>query len=95
MKNKIFRPVFILVLFACFACEEEGEKAIIKSTVTPNAIQDLSGSSFTFLFEDSGENFETVSWTELDYGFPASISSTLEMAKAGENFANAVALTTT
>jgi hypothetical protein len=95
MKNKILLSAWMLFIFAFFSCEEEGEKAVVKSNVTPNAIQNLSSASFVLLYDDSEENFEAISWTELDYGFPAAVSSTLELAKTGENFANPVALATT
>lgn len=95
MKNKILRSAYFLFFFAILACDEEGEKAIIKSTVAPNAVQSLSGASFTLLFDQRDENFETITWTKLDYGFPASVSSIVEIAKGGEDFANAVELATT
>ncbi len=95
MKNKIIHSIYLLLCCTLFACEEEGEKAIIKSNVAPNAIQNLSGNAFTLLFDDSDEDFEEISWSELDFGFPASVSATVEIAKAGENFANSVELATT
>ncbi len=95
MKNKILLLFYVLFFFAFLSCEEEGEKAVIKSNVTPNSIENLSGSSFTLVYDDSEEAFEPITWTELDYGFPASVSSTVEIAKAGENFTNAVELATT
>lgn len=95
MKNRIFQSIYFLFFFAFFACEEEGEKAVIKSTVAPNAIQNLSSSSFTLLFDEREETFGPITWTGLDYGFPASVNSRVEISKAGENFANAVELAST
>ena len=96
MKNKLLLSAYMLFFFAFLSCEEEGEKAVIKSNVTPNSIENLSSASFTLLYDESVDDFEPFHvGMELDYGFPASISSTVEIAKAGENFANAAELATT
>lgn len=95
MKTRILQALYFILSFAFLACEEEGDKAIVKSNVAPNAVQSLSSNSFTLLFEESEENFEPISWTNIDYGFPASVTSIVEIGKAGENFATAVELAST
>lgn len=95
MKNKILQSILALVMLACFACEEEGDKAILKTDVAANSIQPLSAASFTLLFDDSEKDFETIRWTKPDFGFPAAVSYTVEIDRSGANFANAYALATT
>ena len=97
MKHDILLTTLILCLVALLSCEEDGEKAVIKSTVSPNAIQSMSSSSYTLLFDDGDKSFETINWGELDYGFPAAVSYTVQIDKTGAGFANAfdVATTTT
>ncbi len=92
MKINIVISTLILLVGTLFSCEEEGEKAIVKSDVTPNAVNNLSATSFTLAFDDSGENFEKIAWTKPDFGYPAAISYTVELDKAGASFANAVEL---
>jgi hypothetical protein len=94
MKNKIIRSIAALVMLACFACEEEGDKAILKSDVAPNAVQPLSAAAFTLLYDKSGDDFEPIRWTKPDFGFPASVSYTVEIARSGTDFASAYELVT-
>lgn len=95
MRTKILQRAAYILLVAVFACEEEGEKAVLKSDVAPNSMQSLSASSYTLLFEESEEDFEPIEWTELDYGFPAAVNSTVEIAKSGENFTTFAELAST
>jgi hypothetical protein len=94
MKNKIIRSILALAFFASFSCEEEGDKAILKSDVAQNTIQPLSASSFTLMYDDSEDDFETIEWSKPDFGFPASVSYTVEIDKADGNFADAYELAT-
>jgi hypothetical protein len=94
MKNKIIRSILALTFLAFFSCEEEGDKAILKSDVAENTIQPLSASSFTLLYDDSEDDFETIKWDKPDFGFPASVSYIVEIDKADANFANAYELAT-
>jgi hypothetical protein len=47
MRTKILQRAAYILLVAVFACEEEGEKAVLKSDVAPNSMQSLSASSYT------------------------------------------------
>ena len=94
MKNKIIRSILALTFLAFFSCEEEGDKAILKSDVAQNTIQPLSASSFTLLYDESEDNFEKIEWSKPDFGFPASISYTVEIDKADANFADPYELAT-
>jgi hypothetical protein len=67
----------------------------LKSNVEPNAVDDLSSSSFVFTFDDNDEAFEEISWTEPDFGFGASVTYSLQIDKAGADFGNAYELTST
>jgi hypothetical protein len=92
-KILIFFPILLMaVLFA--GCEKEGEKVVLKETITANDINNLSASSFVLLMDDAADVFDTFGWTTVDFGFPAEITYTVQFDTTGNDFANAADLIT-
>lgn len=83
------------MLFAAFACEEEGSQAKLNKSVAQNTIQPLSSPSFTLAYEEGDMDFETITWEVPEFGFNASVNYIVEIDKAGSDFANAFELVTT
>lgn len=95
MKNKILLNIMLLAFCTFFfACEEEGDKSVIKD-VSSNTLEPLSSSAFELLYDDQNDAFEEISWTKPDYGFQAAVTYTVEIARAGESFAGAFELLST
>lgn len=95
MKNKIILFLNILVALAFVACEDDVTKATLNDDVAANTLQDPSKTSYVLTLDDADKTLEKFSWTAPDFGFQASTTYTLQMDKAGNNFAAAVDLGTT
>jgi hypothetical protein len=95
MKNlKLFiAAVMMLSIFA--ACEDDSEKATLKTQVAANELLAPSASSFVLTLANKDNALETFKWTATDYGFKASVTYKLQLDKAGNNFANAVEIAST
>ncbi len=94
-KNYINLLLIVVAFLGLSACEEDFEKTIIKSDVTPNVLNAPDAPDYTFTFETNDNVFNEFSWTETDFGYQASITYTLQMDVAGNDFANAVAIGST
>ena len=79
--NKILSIAVLLFVF--FSCEKEEFEPVIKYGDSPALTSSPDGGSFLLAEENAGETLLALSWTESDYGFPAAISYTVEMDKAG------------
>lgn len=97
MNMKTLTKFFIglLMMGAFTACEDDSIKAVLKSDVSPNVLQNPATTTFVLTLDNKDESFATFNWTAPDFGFKASASYTLEADLAGNNFAAAVELATT
>jgi hypothetical protein len=94
MNNKIFK-FFILLIAIWFSGCEEREIATLKEDVAPNTLNQLNGSAFVLEKVNEEEVFQTFSWTAVDYGFRASVTYSLQMDKADNEFATPFDLAST
>src|SRR6187399_3059764 len=91
-KIKIFFMLAIVALgFA--SCEDDAIKAVLKSDVAPNEFKAPPSDSYVLTLADKEETMETFEWTATDFGYKASVSYTLQIDLAGNNFADAVTVT--
>lgn len=81
--NKIY--LLFLFSFALIACEKEEDRVILQSGTPPEL--SVSASSLQLTEEQADDEAVTFSWTPADYGFPAAVNYTLQLAEAGTNFA--------
>ncbi len=95
--KKIIKPfIYILLTIISFSCEDElVDKAVLDSDPDTNALNNLPSTTYTLTFEDQGEEFDEFNWSATDFGFPASITYTLQVDADGSDFTNAVELTST
>lgn len=93
MKN-ILIPFIAAFALVMASCEIEGDKATIKPSIEAAKLQQLPAASYVLLFEESDEEFDAFTWSEVDFGFLASIDYTLQVDKEGSNFSNPVELIT-
>jgi starch-binding outer membrane protein SusE/F len=93
---KIFRIVLSLAMMAfMFAgCEEDGDKAVLKKNVGPNELKPY-GTGEIILTKATRDNLVQFEWTETDYGFNGAINYVLLADYAGNDFQDAVEVTTT
>lgn len=87
-KISILLLLFVTVFFA--ACEKDKENVVIKETISANAINALSASSFTLLMDNASQTFQTFKWTAVDYGFSAATTYTVQADVKGNSFASAI-----
>jgi hypothetical protein len=92
MKNKIILPLWIMAMLMLLACDEDIEKATLNDDIPANTLEPLQAASYTLVFEEGEEDFETFHWAVPDYGFVASANYTVEIDKEGWGFANAFEL---
>jgi hypothetical protein len=87
MKKTAIFLTFLLITSLFISCERDEEKAVIRKTITPNTLSSLSAAAFALEMEDAAEVFQTFDWSEVDYGFEASVTYTVQLAVKGNNFA--------
>lgn len=86
MKIGIQKLFFLpLLAFAFIACEEDQELV----TMQPGTPPALSASTDALVLDREEAETEaiTFSWTEAEFGFPAAVNYTLQLAQAGTDFA--------
>jgi hypothetical protein len=88
--------VFLMFIIA-FACKDDiVEKVTVDvSKIVGGKVANLPSSSYELAYANANNNFEAITWEETDYGYATSITYTLQIAIAGDNFANAKDLATT
>jgi hypothetical protein len=94
MNNRILKFFIFFIAISFSGCEER-EFATLKEDVASNTLSQLTGSAFVFEKVNEEDIFQTFSWTAVDYGFRASVNYSLQMDKAGNNFATPFELVTT
>lgn len=70
------------------SCEDDAAKPSVKSDVTPNELLAPSSDSYVLTLADRNDTLETFTWTAPDFGFQASVTYTIEIDVAGNNFAD-------
>lgn len=81
--NKLF---FLSVLCLTFiACEKEEDRVIMQSPAPPTLA--ATASKLELNQEQEEEEALTFSWTAAEFGFPAAVNYTLQLAQDGTNFA--------
>lgn len=86
---------FVTLAFVFASCEDDAAKATLKSNVTPNELQTPSSDSYILTLSDKDNTLETFEWTATDFGFPASVTYSLQIDVASNNFADAVEVAST
>jgi hypothetical protein len=82
--NKLL--VASMVCCFLFACKKNEVKTYMKTGVAPTV--NLSPSTVILTAATGSDSLETISWTKSDYGFSSAVNYTLQVAKAGTNFAS-------
>ncbi|MBL0740514.1 SusE domain-containing protein [Chryseolinea lacunae] len=95
MKNTFILILNMIVALGMMACEDDVIKAKLKDDVAANTLQDPSKTSYVLTLDDAAKPLEEFSWTAPDFGFQAATTYTLQVDKAGNNFAGAIDLGTT
>jgi len=94
--RKIFSFLnFLVALFIFASCTDDSPKAVVNDNVAANSLDALSSSTYVLSLDDAANVFEEFTWTAPDYGFDASVTYTLQIDKAENNFANPITLLTT
>lgn len=87
MKTHVYKilNMLLLIVLSLAACEKEGTVLNISDTAVPGS---LSASSATLVLTKASAESKaiTFSWSKTDFGYPAAVTYTLQMALAGNNF---------
>lgn len=75
----------LLGTFWISGCEDR-ELATLSESVSSNTLNGLSGTSFVLSMEDESDEFQTFTWTAVDFGFKASVNYTLQVDRATNAF---------
>ena len=74
------------------ACSDDNFDPVVNLGAAPSITAPSGGSTYVLAEADAANKFADFSWTSADFGFKAATTYTLEMDKAGNDFANAVTL---
>ena len=76
------------------ACSEQTKDPVLQLGAAPAITAPAASSAFTLTESKANETFSVFTWTAASYGFDAAVSYTLELDKAGNNFADPVVVGT-
>lgn len=94
MRNKILLLTILLGVVSMVSCTDETPKVTINKELAANELKSLSASDYVLLKDNEAKIFEKFQWTAPDYGFAASVTYTIQLDTAGNNFAKPVDLVT-
>ncbi len=92
MRNKILILITFLGVFFCTSCSDDTAKPTVKSAPAPNELQAPSASPYVLTLDQKQNTFEIFKWTPIDFGFPASVTYTVQIDVASNNFHSAIAV---
>jgi hypothetical protein len=92
--KKLNLILFILLTVFFVGCEKDKSNVIIKSSITPNSLSDLSATTFVLNRDNAADNFQTFKWTSVNYGFTASEKFTIQFDLKANNFSSPANLLT-
>ncbi len=78
------------ILFLVSACTEKDKEPILAPGAAPSISSPSGGTAYVLTDSTTSSNFAEFTWTAADFGFEAGVNYTLELDKAGNNFADAV-----
>ncbi|MBG0857968.1 MAG: SusE domain-containing protein [Bacteroidales bacterium] len=84
--KKISLIILMFVTLFLSACEKDKENVRLPDTITANTLNNLSASSFVLLMDDAANQFQSFAWSEVDFGFQAVITYTVQVDKKSNNF---------
>jgi len=96
MNKKLFFPTFLAVLLFAASCEKQGDfspSPVLKFNAKPVITAPTDASVWVLTEADENNPFE-VTWTAADFNFQAATTYSVELDRAGNDFANAVVLGT-
>jgi len=91
MKKLSFIYILLAGLMIMASCKKE-ELGPVLDQVTPATLTTPTAGSTIVLAEDQADQMVSFSWTAADYGFQAAVTYTVQIDKAGNNFASALEL---
>src|SRR5688500_2209230 len=77
--------LLLLVAIIVWSCEKD-ETRVVAKTGEPGALV-ASQTSLTLSSANAADTVQAFSWAPADYGFPAAVKYTLQIAKGGTDFA--------
>jgi starch-binding outer membrane protein SusE/F len=89
--RQLFNKLLVAVLFSSIliSCKKNLEVTTMKSSPVKPSIT-LSPATIVLSQATESDTVQVISWSKSEYGFSAAVSYTLQMAKAGTNFATSV-----
>lgn len=87
--KRIYPIIFLILLFAASACETDNQKYYAENFVPADIQAPTSGTQLT-LTETTAQDSLRVRWIPAQFGFPAAILYSVQIAKAGRYFESAV-----
>ena len=92
MKNILINISLLLGLIAFFACEKDETKAILNPTPdAPAILSPANGTTKVLTVADSATVLD-FTWSAADFGFASEVVYTLQLDKAGNNFAEPIGI---
>ncbi len=87
--QKILSLALAAILFLS-ACTEKDKEPLLTPGAIPSITSPSGGTSYVLTESTASDIFATFSWTAADFGYKAGVNYTLELDKAGNNFADPI-----
>ena len=91
--KKILGFIFGAALFLT-ACTEKDKEPVLQIGDSPSFTAPAASTAYVLTEATAGEQFDLFSWSAASFGFDAAVSYTVELDKAGNNFADPVTIGT-
>jgi len=91
MKKISILILAITGLFLATSCDEVYQLPVAQ-LVTKQKLNNLSSSNFVLSKDEAASTFQTFSWSAANYNFRAAVTYTVQLDKAGNNFASPIEL---
>lgn len=94
MKYSIYILFSLLAVGLMWACQDDELGPVVNLNGAPQITAPTAGATFTLSEAEADSIISAFTWTAADFGFDAGISYSLQLDKAGNNFAEPVTLGT-
>ncbi|MFN0176206.1 MAG: SusE domain-containing protein [Saprospiraceae bacterium] len=82
----------LAAMFLLGACTEKDKEPIFAPGAAPSITSPSGGTSYVLTESTAGDIFSLFSWSAADFGYKAGVNYTLQLDKAGNNFADPLAV---
>lgn len=95
MKKISFLLIAVFGMFILNSCSDEDFDPVVEVSSAPSISAPASGTSYVLTEDNAADTFESFAWSAADFGFQAATTYSIQIDKAGNEFAEALSIGST